>query len=167
MNWKPSFLLVLAFALNACRPQESSRSDPSQFPFSATNIVLDDGSPALVLHGTNGLSVEMGERRVTMYFGLSNTITAWFDPDSRRLTKLLLETADSEHGRGQWVTDLNADGVPDMRRIKGQNGNELFFKGQWCRSEPAGGTNTLAIVEGKKVLLYYDRRGWTEVPRAK
>jgi hypothetical protein len=116
-----------------------------------------------MLHFTNGVSVAVEDDKLTLYFPPSDTLTAWFDPETRRLLKTLLEVPATDTGPAQWVRDLNADGVPDLRKFKG-GGTEVFFDGRWYPSRPGGGTNTLILFRGRETRLYLDRGVWKEAP---
>jgi hypothetical protein len=131
-------------------------------PFCVTNVTLDDGSSEMILQGTNGLTLSLKQQRITLYFGTDNTVTVWFDPKTKRLSKILLETPDSERGPGEWITDFNADGIPDARRIKGKDGSEVFYNGIWLTSTPGNGTNAYVTIDGKPVPLFFDGIRWVK-----
>ncbi len=109
----------------------------------------------------------VGARRVTLYLQPDNSITVDFDPGAMRATNIILETPPSADGPGEWITDVCADGVPDMRRIKGRRGNELFYEGHWYSSTPAGSNTASIAIGGAVVNLSYDGHRWVEAQSAK
>lgn len=157
-------IVVICAVLSGCNPPHRvAHFDASVLPFSITNLVTDNGSSSWIVQETNGLSFVMGQSNITIYFQIDNTLTIWFDPKTKRAIKILLETPSSDGKPGQWVTDFNADGEPDMRRIKGISGNQVFYQGQWYSSEPGNGTNLFVSIAGKKIALFWDGREWSEV----
>jgi hypothetical protein len=153
-------LIGSAAHLSGCRPEQKSPQVGLLPPFSFTNVVLNDNSSAWILHQSNGPSVELGRRRITIYFEPESTMTLDFEPATMKLNKVILETPPSSRQTGQWVSDFNADGVPEVRKFKSKQGNEVFYEGKWYPSKPAGGTNTLITVEGKEMPVFYNGDGW-------
>jgi hypothetical protein len=137
------------------------------FPFAITNVVLDDGSVQWMVKYTNGISAEFSHHTVSMNFEPGSSLTASFDPQTKKLLKTFLERPATENGPGEYVRDLNADGIPDLRKSKGQSPAEVFYDGHWYPSKPGGGTNTLIMLQGQQVALYYDGSAWRQDPAVK
>lgn len=151
---------ILFLVLGGC----SSGSDPGSTqgtgPFTVTNVALGNGRSEWIIRYTNGLSVVAEDRRVTLYFQTDSSLAVTFDPRTMRCGPILLETPSSGQAPGAWITDFNADGTPDVRRVKGVNVNEVFYEGRWLQSAPGPATNVSVKLHGTNATLFFDGTRW-------
>jgi hypothetical protein len=82
----------------------------------------------------------------------------------RMITNIVLDIPPRDWHPGAWVSDLNADGIPDRMRIKGAQGHLYFFEGSWRKYVgPYGDRKTFLIdVDGEDRRVMFDRRGLVE-----
>jgi hypothetical protein len=67
----------------------------------------------------------------------------------------------STDGKWQSIFDANADGIPDVRRIEGEDKRQLFLGGK-CYSYEVSGTNNIIDFNGKPVPFFFDGSSWRE-----
>jgi hypothetical protein len=135
--------------------------------FTITNAALGEGSTAWLIQATNGISWVIEKDRVSLVFGVENSLNVDFSPGTRTPTKIVLETPNTQSGPGAWVVDLNADGVPDTRRTKGNDGTEVFWNGKWYWTEVALRSNTVVTSGGSRVSLLFDGTNWQQAAAQK
>jgi hypothetical protein len=131
--------------------------------FSITNQIVN-GKLQQVMQSTNGISFYFADSYFVVWLGTNSDMIVDFDPVSLRLKTVMEETSASENGPAQAVWDMNGDGVPEMRKIKGQTTNEIFYKGEWYAKQIEG-TNLVISVDGKDVKVRYDERSgrWIDI----
>ena len=149
-------IVVLA---SACNQRNSNSTGLSNISY--TNITFDDGSSGWVFQSTNGVSWVVEPKSLTLYFDLDHTLTVNFDQTGKRPRKIVLETPKSATNAGHWTVDLNADGIPDTRRIKGREGLDVFYLGRWHPSEPGPKSPRVIVLDEKQVPLWFTGSTWT------
>jgi hypothetical protein len=127
--------------------------------FSITNVVAG-GELREIIQVTNGLSFYFTKSEVCVWFRKDSSVVVIFDPITMIPTKTSLETPLWSDGEGEEVFDVNADGVPDIRRVKGRS-EDIFYRGEWYPRHKAG-TNTFILLNGQDVAVRFDGRRWVE-----
>jgi hypothetical protein len=100
--------------------------------FSLTNEVVG-GQAKQVLQMTNGISLHFTSTNIVFWFAKDSTIAFDFDQVNRKPTRYMLQIPDSDNQPRQSILDINADGLPELRELKGQQKRQILFRGE-CRS---------------------------------
>jgi hypothetical protein len=154
-----SSLAVLILFITGCSRQTSTvKRLPSFF---VTNEVVN-GELRQVLEATNGLSLYFTESYITVWFCKGSDTVIGFDPKTLKPQKILWEIPPSDNSPGQAIFDVNADGVPDIRKLKDvSETRQIFFKGEWYTRE-MDGSHTVITIDGEKQRVYFDGQRWIE-----
>jgi len=128
--------------------------------FSLTNAVMD-GQSVQVVKSTFGLGILPRRTDLTIRFGTNGSLNVSFNQTTLKPESILLRTAGSGNEPGQWVWDINADGMPDLRQIVGQESKQLYYMGKWYYYQVAG-TNSIITFEGKAMTLFFNGTTWCE-----
>lgn len=142
---------IFLTVLFSCRSRTSQSSSQLTIPFSITNQ-FDGEENYWAIVSTNGVWLTIYTNNIGINFGVNRSITVNFDPNSQELQSILIEK-DNE-----WISDFNADGIPDTKRVKG-DGSHIFFEGNWYRSEPGDGYASIEV-EGKTIKVVHDGSRW-------
>lgn len=132
-------------------------------PFIVTNEVVD-GQLRQVIEATNGLSLYFTKSYITVWFSKGYDTVIGFDPKTLKPKKVLWDMPPSDNHPGQEIFDVNADGVPDIRKLKdASKTRQIFYKGEW-RTVKMEGSHTTITVDGKKLRVYFNGRHWLPEP---
>jgi len=128
-----------------------------QEPYSVRQEVRD-GVEHWIYQAPNGVTVMTTKDHVSVVLAIDRGLSFHVDPTNGLPSGLLLETLGSDGSAGQWVRDVDFDGIPDSRRLKG-GGRELFYRGRWYPYKPLG--NSVAIdLDGVVAGLRFDGSAW-------
>ena len=116
------------------------------------------GSEVWTYHAPNGVTLITTSNHVDLVLGNNQGLSFRWNATNQSVSNLVLETSMDGESRGQWVTDGNFDGVPEIRRLKG-GGREVFYAGSWYPSTPLGGSVSVEM-SGKTVELIFDGAKW-------
>ena len=98
--------------------------------------------------------------QLTMNVGVDRSVTFNLDPDRGIVKSIVLEIQPT-NGPGYYISDIDADGIPDQRRIRGTWDKEIFYLGKFIRlfqdeGRPYvvldGKTNELTRIDGRWVI---------------
>jgi hypothetical protein len=67
---------------------------------------------------------------VSMNIGLEQSVTMRLNSTNDRVEGITLEL-EPERGHGFYVADVNADGIPDTKRLKDGSHTQLFYAGDF------------------------------------
>jgi hypothetical protein len=129
--------------------------------FTVTSAVVD-GISREVLESANGMSLYFTSSNLVVWFNDATSIVIEFDPETLNPKSLLLDIPPSAGEPGKSVADLNADGVPEVRRIHGKPGKEVFYRGEWYTAQ-AKGTNSVITISGTEIEVRFDGHRIVEV----
>ena len=110
-------------------------------------IAFDDGRFYWTIE-TNILSLNVGPEQ---------SFTLYLDKGTRRVERTLLEFGDADSGK-TFITDMNADGIPEQRRVGTQT--EIFLGGDFYPSKKHGDHYTISK-DGGEVEVAFDGKRWT------
>lgn len=158
--------VLMGIGLLGCKRPPSLASLEPKYPFVITNAGSTTNSDWIV-QTTNGIYLALSPNRITIYFQPTSTISVGFNAQTSTPTNIVIETPGSKEEPGQWISDFNADGIADARRIKGKNGHEIFYKGEWVSSKPAGGGMAFISFGGTNLAVVFDGASWKAVDFAK
>lgn len=156
----------LAGCLLGCSKTAPPRAGPPRDSLSITNVVMNDGSEETLVLATNGVWITMGTNIAGINVGVEQSVHIWFDHSTERITKTLLELT-LPNGKKQWVSDFNGDGIPDQRRIGGREGFDIFYHGEWYKSEITPERKRVITVDGGPLLLTFDGTNWSPIASSK
>ncbi|MBI2925315.1 MAG: hypothetical protein HYY24_06370 [Verrucomicrobia bacterium] len=134
-------------------------------PFEITNGVMN-GESVWIVAATNGVSFVFETNKVEVWLGTMTSASLWYDPQKAVFKKFLLDIKHSD-GKQQWISDLNADGVPDTRRKKGNFYSEAFMNGEWVPFAPGDGTYANAVTRTQQFKIFHDGTRWVRMPESK
>lgn len=150
--------LVLGFAVFSRRPERSPLTDDMGEQFAITNLARTLGSNRYLVAFQNGKYWwTIDDAFLSMNAGLNQETTLRLDKTSGRVTSTTVELTD-ENGRHCYFTDLNADGIPDKKRIGGDENWSVFYEGRFVpsvakgpgRDIPHAGTNLTVVFDGTR-----------------
>jgi hypothetical protein len=110
-------------------------------------VAFDDGRFHWTIE-TNMLSLNVGPEQ---------SFTLHLDKAARRVERTLLEFGDADSGK-TYVTDMNADGIPEQRRVGTQT--EIFLGGEFYPSKKQG-ENRVITKDGREFEVTFDGKRWT------
>jgi len=150
-------LAVLMFVSCVTDNHSSAKEDTNLF--SITNAFVD-GRIEYLVKAKFGLRIMPTRTDVTIQFGTNDYINILFNRDTLKPESILLKITGRD-GKGQSVFDANADGIPDIRRIEGEDKRQLFLGGEWYFYETSG-SNAVIDFNGKPVPFFFDGNTWRE-----
>jgi hypothetical protein len=157
--WSVSVAFYLLLGVSCgFRTKETATKLPA---FSITNEIAG-GEFRQILQVTNGLALYFTRSDVVVWFGEGSAISVEFDPENLRPLKILLKTPASRDQPAASVLDINADGVPEIREVKGESRRQVLYRGEWY-SRKKEGTYSVITVGGKDVEVEYDGKRWEEL----
>ena len=109
----------------------------------------------------NGIVIITTPDRIELIMGADQGLSFRWNPTNQEVSGLVLETPSRMGVPGQWITDSNFDGVPEMRRLKGI-GRELFYEGRWYPFTPVGDAVSIDV-DGTSLRLRFDGSRWVEM----
>lgn len=115
-----------------------------------------------ILEVENGLSLYFTHTNVVVWFGKKSDIVIAFDPTNLVPQNILFETPQIGEEPQRAVFDINADGVPDVRKSGDPPNTEVFFRGDWYPRKIEG-TNVTVIFNERDTRLSFDGRRWIAV----
>jgi hypothetical protein len=149
----------VSFSLLGCKPISGiARTDAT--PFLITNAASVAQDVEWMIQYTNGVCVTFGSNNVAITFGFNSSLSATYDSEMKTPTNIILETAAHGAEPGTWVIDLNGDGVPDKRRIKGRQGSQLFYNGDWHWYVPMGHGLAQITNNGAQIVVFFNGHAW-------
>lgn len=110
-------------------------------------VAFDDGRFYWTIE-TNMLSLNVGSEQ---------SFTLQLDKAERRVERTLLEFGDASSGKA-YVTDMNADGIPELRRVGTHT--EVFLGGDFYPSKKHG-ENRVITKDGRELQVTFDGKRWT------
>ncbi len=110
-------------------------------------VAFDDGRFYWTIE-TNMLSLNVGPEQ---------SYTLYLDKAARRVERTLLEFGDANSGK-TYVTDMNADGIPEQRRVGTQT--EVFLGGDFYPSKKQGESRVITK-DGREFEVMFDGKRWT------
>ena len=161
LSYVPLALVGMLLVVDCGRPRQSASNANGEL-FSLTNSVME-GQPVQVVRSTFGLRIVPRRSNVFIGFGTNDaSINVFFDQVTLKPRLILTETPNSSNRPGQWVFDYNADAIPDVRQIKGEEDRQLYYLGDWYYYQ-ATGTNSIITYGGKKIEVSFDGSSWRKV----
>jgi hypothetical protein len=161
------YSLVALFALemlSSCSRSQKAQIAP-QPTLLVSNILNPGGKSDWIVYNTNGISVYLHDREVVVNYGLDSSMTISFDPKTRAITNVILERPPQDSEPGEYIIDANGDGIPEQRRVKAADSNDLLYEGKWYRYKTSGKV-ALIIVAGREVKVAYDGTNWSVTNQA-
>lgn len=140
----------------------SRKDEPVPLPsYSIVNEIVGD-EVRQVINLTNGMSLYFSKTNLVIWPSTNSSIVVVFDPESRAIKSTMLKLPAKNGEPDQAVLDINADGVPDLRKRDGGLGNEIFFQGEWYGKRNKG--NNVIITNGvNEIEVRHDGRRYVEV----
>jgi hypothetical protein len=111
-----------------------------------------------VIQVTNDPALYFTETDVVVWFGGGSYISIGFDRETLRPTESLFRVPASGERPAASVLDINADGVPDYRRVNGRELREIFYQGEWY--PVLEGTNLIIVMGEDQFRVRFDGRRW-------
>jgi hypothetical protein len=112
---------------------------------------------------TNGTSLYFTQSNVVIWFCEGANTVFEIDPKTHKPLSILLETPPLGDQPGQEVFDINADGIPDTRKLMdGSNTRQVFCRGEWY-TRTKEGKNNFIIIDGNKQRVHFNGKHWVEV----
>lgn len=109
-------------------------------------VAFDDGRFYWTIE-TNMLSLNVGPEQ---------SFTLHLDKATRRVERTLLEFGGADSGK-TYVLDMNADGIPEQRRVGTQT--EVFLGGDFYPSKKHG-ENRVITKDGREIEVSFDGKRW-------
>jgi len=156
-GWGSMFSIVALF-FTSCATKRGITTGAVGTMFSLTNSVMED-APVQVVKSTFGLSMLPRRTDLTIQFGTNACLFITFDRATLKPDSIMLDTGGSNGNAGQIVFDKNADGIPDERKIKGEEGRQIFYMCDW-HDRRQDGTNCIIDYDGKPLRLFFDGAAW-------
>lgn len=152
-------LIVFGFLIVGCK--EDRQAQVRRLPdFHITNIVAG-GQLRQVINVTNGISLYFTESNLVVWFCKDSDLILNYSAVDLRPESVMLEMPEVGAEPAQATWDINADGVPEFRRIRGQETNEILFRGEWYPKVYVG-TNLYISVDGKAIKIGWDGHRFVE-----
>jgi hypothetical protein len=155
-----SFAVLLIFVVFDFGCATQPQRPISQGPFTLVNTNLD-GEFVQVLKSSFGLKIQAETNYISIVFTTNILLMIEYDPKTLKPESTFWSREDSNSKRCEEVIDLNADGTPDLKVIKGDGDEKklLFYLGNWYPTATVG-TNALITYEGKPLRLFWDENQW-------
>lgn len=150
-----SLVLVAFILISGCGNKGNTGGSGG---FYLTNV-LSNGELLQIFKSTSGLAIVPSESDVVISFGSNGMMTVFFDRATLKPSSTMLEVSGNAGVPRQTVADLNADGVPEIRQIKGSEVKQIYFKGRWYDSQESG-TNYFITIEGAVMSCFFDGQAW-------
>jgi hypothetical protein len=131
-------------------------------PFAITNldgVVSGDGYIVVFRDGKYWWTVD-GEM-ISMNAGVNQEMTLRLDKATGRVKSTTIELIDAK-GQYCYFTDMNADGIPDKKRVVGEADWQIFFGGEFVPSF-APGESRYIIKAGTNLPVTFDGTRWKAV----
>ena len=164
------FLMIFVSAIVLCSLLGCGKNEPKSASVHnhgfTVKKTLVSGNVVQVIELDNGVLVFWNSTNVDLVFGRTNGggITVIIDPEHTNVFGTMLTVADSNGAPGEFVFDMNADGIPENRRFPENPTPELFYKGAWYPRESKAGDKSAIRVDGKLIFLRHDGTYWRESP---
>ncbi len=100
--------------------------------------------------------------KIDVVIGFDSSIELGYDLRTREITNVILEKPNLDGRPGEYIVDSNGDGIPEQRRVKTADSNDLFYRGNWYRYKSNGRT-ALIMVDGRQIEVTYDGTNWSPV----
>jgi hypothetical protein len=131
-------------------------------PFVVTNEPVA-GEIRQVLRITNGMSLYFTPKDFVLWFGDGSSIVIEVEPKTGHPRNILLNRNASGDQPAESVLDINADGVGDLRQVRGTSPRkDIFYRGEWWQKETRG-SNGVIKVDGKEIEVRFDGRRFMPV----
>ena len=128
--------------------------------FSVTNITVTgkNGAPAVetIILRTNGVYFASLADQAAIHLGDKYAITIFFDPDSKRVSRIVQETSSDD--ASFWMIDINGDGLADLRRKMGETSQDILLDGKWIPSSGSGTNKTVSLGDKAIPVEFQDGR---------
>lgn len=167
MKWLLKAVLLCSLAVNLCLgfvlynhvPKQSDRSAGAMNQFAITNLdgsVSGDGYVVVFQSGKYWWTVD-GDI-LSMNAGVNQEMTLRLDKTSGRAKSTTIALTDAQ-GQHCYFTDMNADGIPDKKRIRSDENWQIFLGGEFVTSF-AKGNGRYVVRGGTNLLVTFDGSQW-------
>ncbi|MDB6017334.1 MAG: hypothetical protein JWR19_1823 [Pedosphaera sp.] len=167
MKWLLKAVLLCSLAVNLClglvlyshAPRQSERSADAMKQFAITNLdgsVSGDGYVVVFQNGKYWWTID--GNILSMNAGVNQEMTLRLDETSGRVKSTTIELTDAK-GQHCYFTDMNADGIPDKKRIGGEENWLVFLGGDFVPSF-AKGESRYVMRTGTNLLVTFDGTQW-------
>ena len=130
-------------------------------PFSITNLSNSTNGQSYIIAFQGGKFWWTVQGDVlSMNAGLNQEATMRLDPTTGRVKSTTIELINSD-GKGCYFTDMNGDGIPDKKRISGEENSQVFYNGSFSPSF-TDGTNRFIAHGGTNVAVRFNGKQWVE-----
>ncbi len=159
-----SLLLNIYFGIVASkRTQEHERyATGDRTSFTITNLngsASGDGYVVVYLGGKSWWTID-GEI-LSVNAGVDQEMTIRLDKETGRAKSTTIELFDGS-GRHCYFTDMNADGIPDKKRVAGESDYQIFYNGQFVSSFAEADSRSISI-NGTNLPVKFDGTRWRVV----
>lgn len=149
----------MCFAICGCST-EPNREGAEDQSIVISNQVTDGVTQTIIL-ATNATYFTMEEDRVGLTLMTNGySVTVFLDSLSRSPRSILQEITIT--GTKYWITDMNADGVADMRRAFGAEKRQILFNGEWI-AVTKNSNNWDAELQGVRKSFQFVEGRWKEI----
>ncbi len=154
-------LIVVAFVAHPGKSQPESRSALGPFSI-VTSPGLPPASKKYLIGFEQGRFYWTVESdMLSLNVGLSQSVTLKISPTNDHIEAVTLEL-NPQSGQGFYVSDLNADGIPDKKQAKMGGALQIFYGGEFIDSFVEGGRRYI-LKDGRKQEVVFENWRWLPI----
>ena len=141
--------------------------------FVRTNADISSvAAPFEIVKQTNGYMIGLQNARyywsvetnlMSMNIGPDQSATFNFNPTNDRIESIVLELISKDGTEKYYVSDFNADGIPDRKEIKGSWEKQIFYHGRFLTLFATNGNQQCIVEDGKLRTVRFSGDGWEEI----
>ena len=155
MSRKFTLLVCFTVAALICSAGDHSHTASTKLPFFSVTNEMAGGELRQVLSTTNGLSLYFTASDLVVWFGRDSAIVVEFDAATHKPLNILLKRPASGENPVESIFDINADGVPEIKKVHGGATNYLLYRGEWFATH-AKGPNQVITADGRELEVHFD-----------
>ena len=134
--------------------------DTSSFTITNLNCSVDgNGYVVVYLGGKSWWTID--REFLSINAGVDQEMTIRLDKDTGRAKSTTIELFD-DIGRHCYFTDMNADGIPDKKRIAGESDFQIFYNGRFVPSFAEADSRSI-LINGTSLPVKFDGALWKVV----
>jgi hypothetical protein len=161
------FFMIISIGLNALLGFLFLRGDMAPKmdfgivigPFSITNTAAAQGGESYVVAYKNGVYWwSIDSNVLSMNIGVDGEVVARLDAATGHIKSTTVGLLNPE-GKRCYYTDMNGDGIPDKKRIGGEDGYQIFYNGDFVPSY-TDGENRYVKIDGIQHRIKFNGVRW-------
>ena len=161
MNKRPltEMFCLLLFLAAGCSDKHQTHTDVIGTSVLGSFELGTNTSDSIIIFQKGRYSWIIGSNLVSMNIGLNQSVTFHLSTDGDLVQRIVLQLASNTNGAGFWVSDKDADGIPEQRRNAQTAELEVFICGAFHKLF-YDGSHRYIISDAKTNEVICDHGNW-------